>query len=143
MSTSYTGKGPYFGMVTTISGSTLGAIKIQTLRLSREADSAEFKDETGQTQGFAFANKRKVLAIEGVFFGTTEAAIATAVSKTPAPGDLVTLTDAEDTEIAVNHTGKYLITRAEKNKSNTELSRLSLEAVQFDDVDVTTPVPAE
>lgn len=134
----YLGTNGYFGLVTTATGTTLGAIKIQSLKYSREADSVQFKDEQGQTLGYTFTDKRKVLAIEALFAAAGIGALKTALAKVPCPGDVVTIADTHDATMFDLHAGAYLVLKAEKQKSNTEYARLSMEIVAHDGADVTT-----
>ena len=131
--------GVVWGLGTSGTGTGIGTFQAQSANFSAESESAEFRNNKGQTIGKVFFNQKHTLSLEVIPSGTT-IALAKAANIIPVPGAIVTITDTEDTEVSGTHTGKYICVRASKQKSNTDITKITMELEQYVENDIAVAV---
>lgn len=138
MSIRYVGKAAVWGHNSTIAATDpstcLGSILIQSYKFKPSADTFDIMDKIG-TEGRISANPKETLTLSGIFTGSNVGALGTSGSakesanRTPSINDVVTITDAEDTEVA----GKWVIADAEKSKDVKAPVSIDLTLERFPD----------
>lgn len=123
-------KAVVWGMTTGATGTGMGTFEAQSANFDAEADEVEIRNAKGQVVTDIFYNQRHLLRMEVIPSGTT-LALAKAASILPAPGAIITVTDADDTELTATHTALYIFVRGSKAKSNTGETRLTFEMKQY------------
>jgi hypothetical protein len=137
MAITYVGKAAVFGHNSTITGKTpstaLGTILIQSYKFKPSATQIDIDDLSSGTVGRIVANPHETLTLEGIFtsaLSSTQIADAkTQAAKTPSIGDILTVTDSEDTEVA----GDWVVVDAEKSKEVKSPVSISLTLDRFPD----------
>lgn len=131
MAISYVGKGAVWGhnaVLSAVTTNCIGTILILSYRFKPSADKYDIQEKVG-TEGRIAANPMETLTVEAVFTGTSISDAKTQAAKTPSINDIVTITDAEDTEIA----GKWIVDDAEKGAETKGPKTISLTLVRFPD----------
>lgn len=140
----FIGKAAYWGIdsAITATSSNLATMQIQKVTFTPFATRADINAVTGSTNGVAFANPGQRLTIEGVVVGTGLANAKAQALLTPPLGDVVTIAATDDTELSATNSGKYFVADASKEKSVSDMVRMTLTLEQFIDNDVTATVSA-
>src|SRR5688572_6624451 len=129
------GVGVVWGLTTGATASGMGVFLPQSADFSVDSDRVEVRNGLGQVVGEVYHNQRQTMTMEVIPSSTTIALSRTA-NVMPAPGAVVTVTDTVDTELAATHAGKYIFIRGSKKKTNTDLTKLTFELVQYVENDV-------
>ena len=93
----------------------LGTGTVQSVDFAEEADEKEIKGADGDVKAVIFSNARETCTLEIIPSGATLAAAKTA-NVIPAVGQTITITDADDAEVA-STTALWICTGASKRKS--------------------------
>ena len=88
-----------WSLVTTVSGTGTGTGTVQSVDFTEESDEKAIKGADGATACVVFSDQRQTCTVEIIPSGTTKA-LAKAANVLPAVGATITLTDADDTEVA-------------------------------------------
>ena len=88
-----------WSLVTTVSGTGVGTGTVQSVDFTEESDEKSIKGADGATACVVFSDQRQTCTVEIIPSGTTKA-LAKAANVLPAVGATITLTDADDTEVA-------------------------------------------
>lgn len=123
-------KAVVWGLTTSATATGMGTFTTQSATFTAESEKVEVKNNLGQTVTAIFFNQTQLLTLEVVPSADTVANARTA-NILPAPGAIVTVTDANDTELTGTNSGKYVFIRGTKNKSNTAETRLTFELIQW------------
>ena len=105
----------YWSLVTTASGTGIGTGTVQSVDFAEESDEKEIKGSDGDVKALIFSNARETCTLEIIPSGTT-LALAKAANVVPAPGATITITDADDAEVA-STTALWICTGSSKRKS--------------------------
>jgi hypothetical protein len=113
---------------TTITG--YGDFLPQSMNLGKDAKRVEVPDGNGDTCGLVFHDASETVSAEVVISATTAAGV-TAANVTPDPSDLIEVADTGDTELATSSTTKYICISAQKQRSNTDVAKVTLEMIRY------------
>jgi len=89
----------FWSLSTTVSGDGVGTGIVQSIDFNEESDEKIIKGSDGATKSIIFSDQRQTCTVEIIPSGATES-LARAASVLPAVGASVTITDAQDSEIA-------------------------------------------
>lgn len=128
-------KAVVWGLGISATGTGVGAFVGQSANFRAEADNVTIRDGRGQTQTSIYYDQRQTLRLEVIPSDTTIALSKTA-SIVPKPGAIVTVVDADETQIDGTNGGKYICESAEKSKSNTDAVKITMELKQWVDADI-------
>lgn len=133
------GAGVVWGL-STASSATFGAgALVQSANFGVESENVQIRNAAGDTKSWIFYDHKQTLTVEVI---PSAATISSAKGENilPLPGALVTITDADDTELTGTHTGKYIFISGTKNKTNTGVVTLTFNLAQIVDTDLSTTV---
>lgn len=122
-------------------GSVLGPITgsgswtTQDTDYSNEAESVELKNPRGQSVTKIFFNKKNMMTLNVVVTGDT-IAHAKGSNIIPEVGDIMTVTDTDDTQVAGSSTTSYLCVSAKKTAENASFTKLSVTVERWKDVNL-------
>jgi len=133
--------GVVWGLGTEATGTGIGAFQPQSSDFSRDADSVQVRNGKGATIGEVFYDQRKTLTLDVIPTGTNISTAGDAMI-IPAPGTIVTVSDSIDDDVDATHGGKYILVRARKARSNTDVAKLTFELKQYVENDVAAVVAA-
>lgn len=133
--------GVVWGLASGATGTGMGTFEPQSGTFDAESDEVEIKSKKGSTLTDIYYNFRHRYRLEVIPTGAT-IALARAANILPQPGAIITVTDTEDTEVSGTNSGKYILERASKAKSNTDASKLTFELKQWTENDVAVLVAA-
>lgn len=134
-----TGKAVVWGLATGATATGMGTFLAQSADFSVEGEMVEVRNAVGQVVGQVHFNPKQTLTMEVIPTGTT-IADAKAANILPIPGTVVTVSDTVDTEVAGTNSGKYIFLKGSKKKSNTDVTKLTFEMMQYIDADITTTI---
>jgi hypothetical protein len=129
------GIGVVWGISGGLTAQASGAPLTQSEDWKIDSDVKEFKDENGDTKGMVFFNEKHELTVEVIPSGTT-LAFAKGENILPAAGDLVTITDSDDAEVA----GSYVFMSGDKKKSQDSEVILTLNLRKYLTNDVSATI---
>lgn len=119
---------------------TIAAVAIfQAFDFTRESEISDLQDESGDTKGRAYFNKKQTarLTVVPAHANTIATAESNAALLLPAPGSTVSsLQDGDLTTIS----GNWAVLRSSFSRTNTEKMAVDLELEKFEDNDITTAV---
>lgn len=127
-------KSVVWGLTTGATGTGVGTFTTQSADFAVKSEKAVLKNERGATITEIYFDPSQTLKMEVVPTSTT-LALAKAANILPVPGTIVTVTDADDTELTGTNSGKYLFQGGSKKKSNTGMTILTFELLQYMDND--------
>lgn len=104
--------------------------------MERDAEEKIGKNNLGNTNRVAYFDHKKMLSITFTPTGATKSAAKAVLASTPKPGTVVTITDADDSEVA----GVWILKKAKKNKSNSDEATMDLDLWQPEDSSVASTV---
>lgn len=122
------------------STATLAAISVfQSFDFSREAEISDLQDESGDTIGRAYFNKKQTARVTVVpaNSGTISVANTNAALLLPTPGSKIS--SFADSDLSTI-TGSWAVLRSSFARTNTEKMAIDLELEKFEDNDITTSV---
>jgi len=105
------------------------AVKVSGEEFEKSVKQEELLERNGEPVGLGFYDRRKVLSLNLWPSAATIAAADGAILVTP--GDVLTLTDALDTDVGSTFSGKYIVRRASKTKRNDGKVVWSVTVEQF------------
>ena len=134
-----TGVAVVWGLSTGATGTGMGTFLPQSSDFAVEGELIEVRNSSGEVIGQVHFNPKQTLSLEVIPTGASKAAAKTA-NILPLPGAVITVTDADDTEMTGVNTGKYIFLKGSKKKSNTDVTKLTFELMQYVNQDVTATV---
>lgn len=132
-------KAVVWGLSTTATGTGMGTFTTQSATFTVESDKVEIRDNKGAVITEIYYNQRQLLRME-VIPSSDTVANARLANILPSPGAIITVTDTEDTETTATNSAKYIFVRGEKQKSNTDATKLTFELLQYVENAVATAV---
>lgn len=124
------GFGVVWSLGTSVSGTGVAATSsVQSVDFAEEADTKDIKGADGATKCKVFSDQRQTLTIEVVPTGATIAA-AKLCNIVPALGADITITDADDAEVAAS---TWICTGASKRKTIDGEVRITMNLVKHGD----------
>ena len=111
-----------FGMT----GTAVGTFLPQSVDYSKTAKQVEIMDGAGETSGIVFHDFNNTLTAEVTVQSTTVAGI-TAAATLPAIGEIITVTDTADTEVAGATTTAYVLIDVRKQRTNSDVCKATFE----------------
>jgi len=129
------GVGVVWGISGGLYAQATGAPLTQSQDWKIESEQKEFKDSVGNTKGLSFFNENYELTMDVVPSGST-LTLAKAENILPTTGSKVTITDADDSEIA----GDYLFISGNKKKAIDQEVILTFVLKRWIDNDVTATI---
>lgn len=113
-----------------------GILRPNRQGLSDTQETSEHRDENGEVKGVTLFNRTKTVTLDVYPAGATLANAAAALTNRPAPGDVITLVDSTDTQLA----GDYLVTGVEVNKEPTSKVAFTITAIRHSGVSSYTTI---
>jgi hypothetical protein len=123
-------KAVVWALSTSATATGMGTFTAQSAGFSTDSDKVELRDNRGEVITEIYYNAKEMLTMEVVPTGTT-IALAKAANILPAPGAIVTVTDADDTEVAGGSGAEYLFVSGSKAKSNTDMVKLTFNMIRY------------
>lgn len=120
----------------TVGGGGVGILRQTGQSYTEDAEMVEHRDTDGDVIGLTHFNQTQTLELDVYPAGTTLANARTALVNMPSPGDLVTLVDSTDTDIA----GAYIVMSAAKNKSSTDKVSFRLSLKRYSAFTASAPI---
>ena len=134
-------KAVVWALSTSATATGMGTFTTQSAGFNVDSDKTELRDNRGAVITEVYYNSKETLTMEVVPTGTT-IALAKAANVIPAPGAIVTVTDADDTEVAGGSGVEYLFVSGSKAKSNTDMVKLTFNMVRYTDGNNVAQTPA-
>lgn len=127
-----------WGLSTSATATGMGTFTAQSTEFQVDSEVAQLKDNRGATVAEIYYDPKHTLTMEVV---PTDSTItnAKAANILPDPGAIVTVTDADDTEIAGGSAGnevKYIFVSGRKQSSNTDFVKLTFNLRRYGDNNV-------
>jgi len=125
------------GIVTTNSDQ-----QVQSVGLTRTADSQEIRNAIGEVVGKVFYNDRREVSISVIpsHASTVAGARASIAAHVIQPGTTITVLDSEGSELDAVFSGAYNLISSKMGMTNTGVLVVDLELEQFTDHNVTVAV---
>lgn len=134
-----TGVAVVWGLATGATGTGMGTFIAQSADFAVEGELIEIRNIAGEVVGQVHYNPKQTLTMEVIPTGATKAA-AKSANVLPLPGTVITVADTDDTEVSGTNAGKYIFLKGSKKKSNTDVTKLTFDLMQYVNQDVTTAV---
>jgi hypothetical protein len=115
-----------------VSGTTItgyGDYLVQSANLSREAKRVDIADGHGDTCGMIFHDITETVSAEVVIAVSAQSGLA-AANVAPDPGELIEVADTGDTELATTSTTKFICLSAQKQRSNGDVAKVTIEMIR-------------
>lgn len=120
----------------TVGGSGVGILRQTSQTYTEDAEMVEHRDTNGDVIGLTHFNQTQSIELDVYPAGTTLANANTALVNMPSPGEIVTLVDSTDTDIA----GVYVVMSAAKNKSTSDKVNFRLSLKKYSGFTAASPI---